>query len=725
MEAASSGSTAADNTDASTEIAGQQSGVLSDNQHIADPNPTQSLLDCLTSVGNAAAHRLDQQSTPKPCRRNFQQKPSNLTRIALAAQIKADIRLRFKLTDATFEQLPLSKTLAAVQILTKLATRTLKFGKQTAKQNELSDAQGKFVFSPFAVQAFAPQKTQLPHQVAHAASYEPVPELVNLSGLKQGGNILLAICHFYNVAVTRARMKKKIATISSGLSADLGGNDFDGTSPQHVELFRQRKLLKRLHVYLDVQFPKLITLFDLTSKLRNETMIAEMVANDFFLYILSCIIKHDVIKEDDATGRIDLSCINDLVMQAKREISGAGTSGARSSRPAHLRNASLNAIVSCFIIAYVKMERNFFRECRVRARLILLRRVCCLALLVKFKLPGYSVEFTDETTVTRTPTHDSGNHSPQSPADGTNAEDMDAEVEDHPAWFEEIPKTKSTDRVKLTGFNDCILGAEQGFPQPLPSYTEAHEKSFELPKSLRDSNRNVFKKYQAEHPEFTVTFKFVKFVVSAPNSNDVLRWNEFATAPTVRYTSEVDLLVVARDYLVQLLGCTSWPQLLAIHEKVMYSVITFARTLLAITRDYIKGPSHDGVDSEAPQMNDKAHMQMFFNTTNAKDVRSVRIGNVAGVLGLKRELPEEPEIANPCNAAFIGTLHNFFDTKALKCIAAKICIGRKEYDNGVMDGTDTDDGGIDKVAPEPRVEEPSRKRIRITFDDDSEADDSA
>ena len=77
----------------------------------------------------------------------------------MTAEIRADIRVKFKLSEVTFEQLPLVKTLAAVQILTKLTNRTVKFAKQDFAFNELTGVTGKLVFAPFVVQANALQKT--------------------------------------------------------------------------------------------------------------------------------------------------------------------------------------------------------------------------------------------------------------------------------------------------------------------------------------------------------------------------------------------------------------------------------------------------------------------------------------------------------------------------------------------------------------------------------------
>lgn len=96
-------------------------------------------------------------------------------------------------------------------------------------------------------------------------------------------------------------------------------------------------------------------------------------------------------------------------------------------------------------------------------------------------------------------------------------------------------------------------------------------------------------------------------------------------------------------------------------------------------------------------------------------MRTVQIGNVAGVFGLKRELPKEPENINPSSAEFIGTLQNYFGTKAMKFIATKICIGRNEYDNEIVCGTATDDVGIDEVSTEPKIKKPDKETCTNHF----------
>ena len=87
-----------------------------------------------------------------------------------------------------------------------------------------------------------------------------------------------------------------------------------------------------------------------------------------------------------------------------------------------------------------------------------------------------------------------------------------------------------------------------------------------MPKTLRDENRNVFKNYQAEHPEFTLYFKYKKFVVPAPNSNNVTRSTDLAKVHTVAYSSRVDLLSIACNYLAERLGCTS----LSRHDTIAF-----------------------------------------------------------------------------------------------------------------------------------------------------------
>ena len=204
---AASNSTVANISSPSNHTSGDKSATQSDNQHIPHGNPTLALIDNITTSEVYAARQTYLPSDQQNTRRLISRKVSIATRAALTAEIKADIRVKFKLSEVTFEQLPLVKTLAAVQILTKLANRTVKFAKQDFVFNELTGVTGKLIFSPFVARANAPQKTQISPQLAYAQAYEAVPELVHLSCVKQGGNVLLAICHFYNAAVTRTVLK--------------------------------------------------------------------------------------------------------------------------------------------------------------------------------------------------------------------------------------------------------------------------------------------------------------------------------------------------------------------------------------------------------------------------------------------------------------------------------------------------------------------------------------
>ena len=112
---------------------------------------------------------------------------------------------------------------------------------------------------------------------------------------------------------------------------------------------------------------------------------------------------------------------------------------------------------------------------------------------------------------------------------------------------------------------------------------------------------------------------------------------------------------------------------------------------------------------------------MFYDAKKSKLVRPVEIGNVAGVFGLKKELPKAPELESLSNTAFIGTLHEHFDTKLQKEIACKLCIGKKEYENGLMASAGTYCGVVDLIENEETDEEPSAERLRLSFDVDSDA----
>ena len=159
------------------------------------------------------------------------------------------------------------------------------------------------MFSTLVVRAYAPQKTHLPPQVNNAKAYETVPELVHLTGSKQAGNVLLAICHFYNAAVTRAGLKMALAKLQSASSAR-GGAVSRSTNANQGEITKLRKRIKRLHAYVDNQFHNLITPFDLLTSLRDDPWTAELVNRDFLIYIISKIGRHGMIKENGLSGRI-------------------------------------------------------------------------------------------------------------------------------------------------------------------------------------------------------------------------------------------------------------------------------------------------------------------------------------------------------------------------------------------------------------------------------------
>ena len=145
----------------------------------------------------------------------------------------------------------------------------------------------------------------------NAKAYETVPELVLLTGSKQAGNVLLAICHFYNAAVSRAGLKMKLAKLQSASSAR-GGAVSRSTNSNQAEITKLRKRIKRLRAYVDNQFPNLITLFDLSTSQRDDPGTAELVNKHFFIYTISKIGRHDMIKENGLSGRIDLNLLFDV-----------------------------------------------------------------------------------------------------------------------------------------------------------------------------------------------------------------------------------------------------------------------------------------------------------------------------------------------------------------------------------------------------------------------------
>ena len=83
-----------------------------------------------------------------------------------------------------------------------------------------------------------------------------------------------------------------------------------------------------------------------------------------------------------------------------------------------------------------------------------------------------------------------------------------------------------------------------------------------------------------------------------------------------------------------------------------------------------EGSKLDIGSAEAEFAKDKANLQMFFVTTNKNSIRPVAAGNVAGLYGLKKELPPAPEAESISNTAFVGKLQECFDSQAQTEIAA-------------------------------------------------------
>ena len=262
----------------------------------------------------------------------------------------------------------------------------------------------------------------------------------------------------------------------------------------------------------------------------------------------------------------------------------------------------------------------------------------------------------------------------------------------------------------------------------MEKYCDTEEESHNAENEIKDANKAIFMEFQSEHPEFTVCFKFKKFVVPGPATNEAMRTNDFEKVPTVDFISKVDLLHVAREYLMYSLGCTTAAQLMAVHENAMYTIISFARSLLAVTKDYLdvkpEGSELDIGYAEAAFAKDKAHLQMFFVTTNKKDIRPVAAGNVAGLFGVKKELPPAPEAESISNTAFVGKLHEYFDSQAQKDIAAKMLIWKRDYDNGLMNSTGKENDIVNETLVNETAEEPSAKRLRFTFGEESSSDSS-
>lgn len=108
-------------------------------------------------------------------------------------------------------------------------------------------------------------------------------------------------------------------------------------------------------------------------------------------------------------------------------------------------------------------------------------------------------------------------------------------------------------------------------------------------------------------------------------------------------------------------------------------------------------------------------------TTNAKDVRPVQIENLAGLVGVKRELPTSPESVIMFNTSFVSKLYDSFDNNSQKAFTPKKCIDRKEYDSGMMESPQNKGDVADNKECEMTFEKQLTKRHRIFFDDDSDS----
>lgn len=171
----------------------------------------------------------------------------------------------------------------------------------------------------------------------------------------------------------------------------------------------------------------------------------------------------------------------------------------------------LNSVVISFIIANMKMERIFFREYRVRSRSVLLEKICCLSLLVKYKVFGYSVKFGKQNPVAsyrggedvdcnevspsratrgrmKEKTSSEGNSVLEENELRKNSEtasaskDGKASTNTDEEQFNSLPKTRKTSRMKFTGLYDSILGADKRFPLLLVSYCYPKDKPYDIPK---------------------------------------------------------------------------------------------------------------------------------------------------------------------------------------------------------------------------------------------------
>ena len=99
-------------------------------------------------------------------------------------------------------------------------------------------------------------------------------------------------------------------------------------------------------------------------------------------------------------------------------------------------------------------------------------------------------------------------------------------------------------------------------------------------------------------------------------------------------------------------------------------------------------------------------------------------GNVAGFYGLKKELPPPPEAERISNTAFLGKLHEYFESQTQRKTAAKRFIGKRDYDNGLMDPTGAGNDIVDGNLANETTDESSARRLRFTFGEDSSSESS-
>ena len=115
---------------------------------------------------------------------------------------------------------------------------------------------------------------------------------------------------------------------------------------------------------------------------------------------------------------------------------------------------------------------------------------------------------------------------------------------------------------------------------------------------------------------------------------------------------------------------------------------------------------------------------MFFVTTNKNNIRPVAARNVAGLYGLKKELPPASEAESISTTALVGKLHEYFDSQARREIAAKLFVGKRDCDNGLMDYTGAGNDIVDENLAKETTDETSAKRLRFTFGEISSSESS-